>query len=92
MSSDGSVSIIECEVCGCYEEMASITSCCHVPVCETDSEMYQMCSRKSCNLYYEEICFICIEINSYQCKTCKITFCDDCCSDDLLKSQGCKYR
>lgn len=43
---------------------------------------YPVCSRKSCELYYEEICSLCLGRNDYQCDVCN--------TEEIQELEGCK--
>lgn len=89
-SSYDNSSIGDCEVCGCDNDIVDRTECCYAGLCNLHYVVYRACSRKICQLYNSEICATCLEKNGYQCETCKITFCDNCNTEDIQKLEGCK--
>jgi len=83
-------SIGNCEEYGCDNDVINITECCNIGLCSLHYIVYRECSRKVCELYKNEICYICLQKNGYQCETCKITFCDDCNTEDIQELERCK--
>jgi len=69
---------IECEMCGCFEEMEEYSPCCHAPLCYRHS-VYVECSISGCeyNEYLRQ-CDLCFMINGgWVCEKCNMFLCAD---------------
>ena len=79
-----------CAECDCCRDIYENTPCCNEGLCKIHYNLYRCCSNEKCDLYYEETCVVCLDSTGYQCNKCKITFCDDCNTEEIHKLIGCK--
>lgn len=69
---------MRCGRTDCIEKAYSRTPCCSESVCDKHNKTYAKCSRDSCDQNREELCWVCLEYESYYCIKCNKSFCGEC--------------